>query len=69
MNSEELYLLINPKRFHYLKNLLEGYDGLAIISSHDIKNGIIRIKYLPESKAVLFGLLSSIAPNLRQTIS
>lgn len=69
MNSEELYLLINPKKFHFLKNLLEGYDGLAIISSHDIKNGIIRIKYLAESKAVLFGLLSSIASSLRQTIS
>ncbi|MFH2122390.1 MAG: DUF4911 domain-containing protein [Pseudomonadota bacterium] len=58
---KELYLAIAPSRFHFFKSILEGYDGLAILSSVDGKKGTVLLRYPPESEAVLFDLLSNIA--------
>ncbi|WP_167495726.1 MULTISPECIES: DUF4911 domain-containing protein [Desulfosediminicola] len=55
---------ISPDKFHILKFILEGYDNLAILSSHDRKNGIVRVRYISDSAKELYGLLSSIAPKL-----
>lgn len=66
VKSEELFLIINPSRFNHLKNILEGYDGLAILSSVDIKNGIVRLKYSEEVYSALIDLLASIAPEIRK---
>lgn len=60
----EIYLRIAPDKFHYLKFLLEGYDNLAILSSHDSSAGIVVIRYPQTMAKDLFGLLQSIAPNL-----
>lgn len=62
--SQELYLRIAPDRFHYLKFILEAYDNLAILSSFDMKKGLVRIRYIADSRQDLFALLSSIAPQL-----
>ncbi|WP_136806409.1 DUF4911 domain-containing protein [Desulfosediminicola flagellatus] len=62
--SQELYLRIAPDRFHYLKFILEGYDNMAILSSYDMKKGLVLVRYIADSRKDLFGLLSSIAPKL-----
>lgn len=64
IESKELFLRISPDCFHYLKFILEGYDNLAILSSHDMKKGIVRIRYISSSEADLIHLLASIAPRL-----
>jgi hypothetical protein len=61
---KELYLGIAPGRFHFLKSILEGYDGLATLSSVDGKIGTVRLRYPAESEALLFELLSALAPGL-----
>ncbi len=63
---KELYLAIAPARFHFFKSILEGYDGLAILSSVDGKKGTVRLRYPPESEDLLFDLLSDIAPGLNR---
>jgi len=57
----ELYLNIAPDRFHFLKFILEGYDGLAVLSSVNGKTGIVRLLYPPERGALLFELLSDLS--------
>jgi len=61
---KELYLAIAPGRFHFLKSILEGYDGLATLSSVDGKIGTVRLHYPAESEPLLFELLSALAPGL-----
>lgn len=60
----EVYLRIAPDKFHYLKFLLEGYDNLAILSSHDSSAGIVVIRYPQAMAQDLFGLLRNISPKL-----
>jgi hypothetical protein len=60
----EIYLRISPEKFHYLKFILEAYDNLAILSSHDSSAGVVVIRYPQAMVRDLFGLLQSIAPNL-----
>jgi hypothetical protein len=62
----ELYLGIAPHRFHFLKFILEGYDGLAILSSVDGKKGTVRLRYPVESEPLLFELLSALAAGLNK---
>ena len=63
---KELYLGIAPGRFHFLKFILEGYDGLAILSSVDGKIGTVRLRYPVESETLLFELLTALAPGLNR---
>jgi hypothetical protein len=65
-NFREIYLGIAPDRFHFLKFILEGYDGLAILSSVDGKMGTVRLRYPAESEPLLFELLSALAPGLNR---
>lgn len=62
--SEQLYLRISPDKFHYLKFILEGYDNLAILSGHDMKQGVVRLLFISELRPDLFALLSSLARKL-----
>ena len=43
-----LYLRINPASIGFFRFILEGYDGLAILSTADQKNGIVTLRF-PES--------------------
>ena len=61
---QELYLRISPDRFHYLKFILEAYDGLAILSICDQKKGVVVLRYSETMVTDLYGLLVSIAPRL-----
>lgn len=64
MVSSELYLRITPGRFHYLKFILEAYDNLAILSSHDNKKGIVLLRYPLDNQKEVFMLLQNICNKL-----
>lgn len=55
-----LQLRISPDRIHFLKFILEGYDNLAIMSTVDVRQGLIEIRYPPEGKEDLTDLLTEI---------
>ncbi len=59
-----LYCRIAPERIHFLKFILEGYDGLAVLSTHDRQKGIVTIRYPYEAQPMLLGLLEQLAPSL-----
>jgi hypothetical protein len=62
MECSCLQLAINPERIHFLKFILEGYDGMAIQSTVNAKSGIIEIRYPPEMKDDLQVLLTELEP-------
>lgn len=65
LSSRLLYLLIDPAKFHILKFILEGYDNLAIISSVDARQGVVKLRYTEDMADELFALLAAIAPSVK----
>lgn len=64
MKLEELFLKIRTDKFYFLKFILEGYDGMAILSSSSINKSIVRVRFPSEKRAELLALLSSISKKL-----
>lgn len=61
-----LYLRISMDRYHFLKFILEGYDGMAILTSEE--NGVVVIRYPDEIQRELFQLISSIGKKIQRSI-
>jgi hypothetical protein len=55
-----LELTILPDKIHFLKFILEGYDGLAIQSTIDPLEGVVKISYPNELHEDLTGVLASL---------
>ena len=62
---ESLYLRINPARYHYLKFILEAYDGLCLLSTVPEKPGCVSIHYPKEQTKTLYDLLASLSNSLK----
>lgn len=56
-----LHLRIAPARIALLRFLLEGYDGLAVLSTDDGKSGRVRLRVPRCRYAELMHLLSATA--------
>jgi len=67
--SSLLRLEILPERIHFLKFILEGYDGLAILSTLDARQGIVEIRYPNELETDLQELLQHIQPQILKNIA
>jgi hypothetical protein len=63
----EITLHINPERIYYVKFILEGYDGLAVMSTVDPKQGIIKISCPEEVRAEVEHLLKELTPSIDST--
>ncbi len=59
-----LYTRIPFNKIALLKFLLEGYDGLAILTTVNRDIGLISIRYFPSCRAELVELLDSLQPDL-----
>jgi len=59
-----LHLHINREQIGYLRHILEGYDGMAILSTVNATRGMVKI-ILPRSRyAEFIPLLEAISPDL-----
>ncbi|MCF6290661.1 MAG: DUF4911 domain-containing protein [Desulfobacterales bacterium] len=63
-NCSKLRLRIAPQRIHFLKYILEGYDGLAILTTLDGREGAVEISFPPEQEQELALLLAELRPAL-----
>ena len=52
---------IAPERIHFLKFILEGYDGLALLSTLNEKEGLVRLLFAPETRQEVEALLADLA--------
>ena len=59
---QTLHLRISISQYHFLKFILEGYDGLALLSKKE--NDIVLLRYPFEMHGELIHLLSSIGKRI-----
>jgi len=64
-----VWLRIRPNRIHFLKFILEGYDGLGLLSTVDAKQGVMVVYCPTAALSELFALLTDLAPGLTFTSS
>lgn len=57
-------LVIDPARIAFLRFILEGYDGLATLSTLDEKTGLVILRYCPEVANEVAALLADLSPAL-----
>jgi hypothetical protein len=62
MRCTELVIRVRPEKIHFLKFILEGYDGLAVQSTIDPALGKIRLLCAPEVIEDLTHLLQVLEP-------
>lgn len=63
---DKIFLRIDPGRIAFLRFILEGYDGLAIISTIDQRPGLVVVRYPAENIRDIMTLLTSIASGLNK---
>ena len=62
-----MFLRIRPDRIHFLKFILEGYDGLGLLTTLDANQGVMVLSAPPRALDELFALLADLAPALTFT--
>lgn len=65
MELQSVYLRIAHERYHFLKFILEGYDGLCLLSTVPGVKGCVCVRYPENYGKTLFALLG----NISRTIS
>ena len=55
---------IDPHEIHYLRFILEAYEGLATLTTLDPQKGFIQLTTAPESKASLEDLMEVLGQEL-----
>jgi hypothetical protein len=63
-----LFLHVRADRISLFRFLLEGYDGLAVLSTLDARNGLVRL-LVPRSRYIeLWRFLSAVSAELRPVV-
>ena len=62
--SLELFLRIRPERISWLRFLLEGYDGLAVLTTLSAADGVVRLRLLDCALVETMRLLAAVAGDL-----
>jgi hypothetical protein len=57
-----LSLQIDPRRIGYFKFILEGYDGMALVTTIDAKKGAIIIRYPSSFHNDLLSIIDDVSP-------
>lgn len=65
IETRKLFLRINPKKIHFLKSILEGYEGLAMMSTIDVKKGLVSVRYAESVQEDVFFLLEDLSLTLK----
>ena len=60
LNMMSLFLRIRPNRIHFLKFILEAYEGLAVLSVDRPKEGLIYIRFDQDNGREVMALLNSL---------
>lgn len=64
MKCSAKQLRIAPNRIHFLKFILEGYDGLAVLSTIDRKIGLVEVHYPATREKEVVELLQALRPDI-----
>lgn len=59
------FALINPEKIWFLKFILEGHDGLALLSTLKREQGVVRLTVHRSRYTELVQLLKALSPAIR----
>jgi len=57
---------LEPTQIHFLKFVLEGYEGLGVLTTLDAERGVVRLSLAPGCEAELGALMGELARELHQ---
>ena len=57
----DLYIRIDPKSIAFLKFIIEGYDGLALLTTIDRRDGLVKLLVPTSRHDELWKLLEELA--------
>ena len=63
-HSDLLFYRVDPYEIHYLKFILEAYEGLATLTTLDSEKGLIQLAVPPGRKDSLESLLEGLGREL-----
>lgn len=63
-SSALLIYQVDPYEIHYLKFILEAYEGLATLTTLDPEQGLVQLAVPPGSKGTLVDLLEALSQEL-----
>ena len=63
--SDLLFYRVDPYEIHYLKFILEAYEGLATLTTLDSRTGLIQLAVPPGRRDSLESLLEALVGELR----
>ena len=63
--SDLLFYRVDPYEIHYLKFILEAYEGLATLTTLDSEKGLIQLAVPPGNKDSLRSLLEGLGRELK----
>jgi len=61
MLFRDIYIRINPKSIAFLKFIIEGYDGLALLTTIDRRDGLVKLLVPTSRHDELWRLLAELA--------
>ncbi|GAB4341725.1 MAG: hypothetical protein Kow0089_16320 [Desulfobulbaceae bacterium] len=62
---ETARITVDPEQIGYLRFILEGYDGLATVTTIDRIAGEVLVQFPSNRRNELAGLLNALSPDLR----
>jgi hypothetical protein len=61
---QTFFFRIRPDKISFLRFLLEGYDGLAVLSTLDVQQGLVRLMVHNSRSTELWSLLAATCKDL-----
>lgn len=53
------YVLIKPREIHFLRFILEGYEGLAVVTTVQPESGLVQLSIAPGCEADIENILAA----------
>ncbi|GAW94213.1 DUF4911 domain-containing protein [Calderihabitans maritimus] len=54
---EAILVQVNPKEIDFLNKIIEGYDGLAMVTTADAKEGLVEVHVTPDTREEVIRIL------------
>jgi len=61
---QKIFLRILPAKIGWFKFILEGYDGLAVLTTVDRSIGLVSVSFHSSSASEMFSLLTALCGDL-----
>lgn len=65
METIRQYYKINREEICFLKSIIEAYDGMAVLRTIDVKDGIIELSIIPGGEGYIRDVLDDLKKHIR----